>query len=160
MANMKRVLIQNACYHLITRGNQKQKIFRSSEDYLLYLSLLKKFKRKYGFQVYAYCLMPNHVHILGEIKNPPFLSKFMHDLNRVYTQYFNSKHEKVGHLWQGRFKSMIVVRDQYLIDCMNYIELNPLRAGLVKQPSEYLWTSYNSRRLGRNDKVTDNLPSL
>lgn len=157
MSNVKRILIENVCYHLITRGNQKQKIFKCTEDYLIYLSLLRRFKRKYKFSVYAYCLMPNHVHLLGEIESSALLSNFMHDLNRTYTLYFNNKHKKVGHLWQGRFKSMIVARDKYLIDCINYIELNPLRAELVNQLSEYLWNSYVARVLGKDDKIVDKL---
>lgn len=157
MSNVKRILMEHACYHIITRGNQKQKVFRCQEDYLIYLSLLRRFKRKYKFRVYAYCLMPNHIHILGEIENHLLLSNFMHDLNRTYTFYFNNDHKKVGHLWQGRFKSMIITKDRYLVDCINYIELNPLRANLVKQLSEYLWSSYNARVLGKDDKIIDKL---
>lgn len=157
MSNARRILMEHVCYHLITRGNQKQKIFRYAEDYLLYLSLLRRFKRKYKFQVYAYCLMPNHVHIVGEIENHLTLSNFMHDLNRTYTLHFNNKHEKVGHLWQGRFKSMIISKDKYLIDCINYVETNPLRTNLVKGLSEYTWSSYNTRVLGKNDSILDKL---
>lgn len=157
MSNVKRILMENVCYHLIIRGNQKQKTFICQEDHLIYLSLLKRFKQKYKFRVYAYCLMPNHVHILGEIESHLLLSNFMHDLNRTYTFYFNNKHKKVGHLWQGRFKSMIITKDKYLIDCINYIELNPLRVNLVKQLSEYPWNSYNTRVLGKNDKIIDKL---
>jgi len=157
MSNAKRILMENVCYHLITRGNQKQKVFSCREDHLVYLSLLGRFKRKYKFRVYAYCLMPNHVHILGEAENHLLLSNFMHDLNRTYTFYFNNKHKKVSHLWQGRFKSMIISKDNYLIDCINYIELNPLKTDLAKQLSEYPWSSYNARALGKDDKIIDEL---
>jgi putative transposase len=157
MSNIKRVLLENACYHLITRGNQKQKVFAGKDDYRAYLLLLRKFKRKYKFRVYAYCLMPNHIHVLGEIECHLKLSNFMHDLNRTYTLYFNNAHKKVGHLWQGRFKSMIISKDQYLIDCINYIELNPLRMDLVKQLSEYPWSSYKARVFGNDDGITDRL---
>jgi putative transposase len=102
MSTVKRLVMENACYHLIVRGNQKQNVFRSEDDYLAYLALLKRFKRKYKFRLYAYCLMPNHVHLLGELEIPAFLSKFMHGLNRTYTLYFNNKYEEVGHLWQGK----------------------------------------------------------
>lgn len=149
--------MENVCYHLIIRGNRKQKIFRCAEDHTVYLSLLRKFKRKHKFKVYAFCLMPNHVHILGEVENPSDLSNFMHDLNRTYTLYFNKKYKKVGHLWQGRFKSMIITKDKYLIDCLNYIELNPLRSDLVKTLSEYPWDSYNTRVLGKDNKITEQL---
>jgi len=157
MSNTKRALMENACYHLLTRGNQKQRVFNSAKDHLAYLSLLRRFKRKYKFHIYAYCLMPNHVHLLGEIEDQTNLSNFMHDLNRAYAAYFNNTHNKVGHLWQGRFKSMIITKDKYLIDCINYIELNPLRAELVKQLSQYLWSSYSARALGKDDKIIEEL---
>jgi len=157
MRNAKRLLVDNACYHLMVRGNRKHKVFRCREDYFIYLALLRKFKRKHKFKVYAYCLMPNHVHLLGEIENGSLLSKFMHDLNRTYTLYFNKKYTKVGHLWQGRYKSMVITKDKYLFDCINYIELNPLRADLVKEPSGYPWNSYNARILGKEDKIIDQL---
>jgi len=157
MSTTKRILIKNACYHLVTRGNQKQRVFLCNDDYLAYLLLLKKFKRKYNFKLYAWCLMPNHVHLLGETENYLELSNFMHDLNRTYTLYFNNAHKKVGHLWQGRFKSMGICKDEYLIDCINYIELNPLKKELVQQLSEYPWSSYGARALGNDDKITDTL---
>ncbi|MEW6101307.1 MAG: transposase, partial [Candidatus Omnitrophota bacterium] len=131
--------------------------FRLQEDYLVYLSLLRRFKRKYKFKVYAYCLMPNHVHILGEIGDRRMLSSFMHDLNMTYTRYFNGKHEKVGHLWQGRFKNKVIAKDEYLIQCFNYVEFNPVRAQLTQSPSEYPWNSYHARVLGKNDRLTDTL---
>lgn len=160
MSNVKRVTIEHVCYHLMTRGNQKQKTFRTNEDYLNYLSLLKRFKRKYQFRVYAYCLMPNHVHIVGEIENHLLLSNFMHDLNRTYTFYFNNRHKTVGHLWQGRFKSMVIAKDRYLIDCISYIEQNPVRADLVKLLTEYPWNSYKSRVLCKDDGISDKLPLI
>ncbi len=149
--------MENACYHLMVRGNQKQKVFCCKDDYLVYLSLVGKFKRKYGFKLYAYCLMPNHVHLLGEISSPPALSKFMHDLSRTYTLYFNNKYEKVGHLWQGRFKSKVVVKDSYLYECIKYIEGNPVRSGLSSFVSDYDWSSYHIRVLDKEDKLLDHL---
>lgn len=155
MPHRKRVLIEGCCYHLITRGNQKQEVFRCPDDYLMYCRLLKKFKRKFKFSVYAYCLMPNHSHILGETTVAQNISSFMHDLNRTYTLYFNHKYMKVGHLWQGRFKSKIINKDKYLIDCINYIELNPVRANLVDNAINYRWSSYRSRILEEKDLTLD-----
>ncbi|MBU4312008.1 MAG: transposase [Candidatus Omnitrophica bacterium] len=145
-----RLLLDNVCYHITSRGNQKQKVFIEDEDFKYYLAKLRKYKHKYGFLLYADCLMPNHPHLLGEIKNPKDLSHFMHDLTRSYTSYFNDKYKKVGHLWQGRFQSRIVTKDDYLIDCINYIELNPVRAGLVKSPMDWPYSSYRERVLGVN----------
>jgi putative transposase len=104
--------------------------------------------------------MPNHVHLVGEFQSASTLPKFMHDLNRTYVLYFNDKYDKAGHLWQGRFKSKILLKDIYLINCMTYVEFNPLRANLVKDVSKYRWTSYNSRVLGGQDKFLNNLPSI
>ncbi|MBM3244368.1 MAG: transposase [Candidatus Omnitrophica bacterium] len=160
MPHIKRLLIEGYCYHLITRGNQKQKVFHCSEDYLMYLMLLKKFKRKYKFLIYAYCLMPNHAHLLGEIKDILCLSSFMHDLNRTYTLYFNRKYEKVGHLWQGRFKSKIICKDRYLLDCLTYIEMNPVRSNLITNAADYPWSSYKARILDGHDFVLDELMGL
>ncbi|MCM8763122.1 MAG: transposase [Candidatus Omnitrophica bacterium] len=145
-----RVLMKNVCYHLIARGNQKQDIFREEEDFKVYLLKLRKYKIKYHFQIYGYCLMPNHVHIMGEIKQPSNLAKFMHGINRSYTEYFNKKYNMVGHLWQDRFKSKIIVRDRYLLDCIQYIELNPVRAEITKTPAEYKWSSFLERVLAKS----------
>ncbi|MBM3246518.1 MAG: hypothetical protein FJZ13_04240 [Candidatus Omnitrophica bacterium] len=155
MPTTRRLIMEHVCYHLIVRGNQKQTVFRGEDDYLTYIALLKRFKRKYQFRVYAYCLMPNHVHLLGETEMPALLSKFMHGLNRNYTSYFNNKYEKVGHLWQGRFKSKIITRDKYLLDCINYIELNPVRSGLADMPLQYKWNSYHARISNVKDGVID-----
>ena len=155
MSTVKRLVMENACYHLMVRGNQKQNVFRSQDDYLTYLALLKRFKRKYKFRLYAYCLMPNHVHLLGQLDSPTFLSKFMHGLNRTYTLYFNNKYGEVGHLWQGRFKSKIIAKDKYLLDCINYIESNPIRSGLTDRLLEYAWNSYPARVLNVTDDIID-----
>lgn len=119
-----RLTIDRACYHITTRGNQRQSVFRMEADYVKYIEFLRRYKRKYGFKLYGYCLMPNHVHLIGEIEEKMKLSKFMHGLNRSYTLYFNSKYRKVGHLWQGRFRSRVLNKDEYLINCINYVELN------------------------------------
>ncbi|MFA6217519.1 MAG: transposase [Candidatus Omnitrophota bacterium] len=158
MVNVKRLLLDGCCYHIITRGNQKQKVFRCDEDNLEYLKLLKRFKRKYKFHLYAYCLMPNHVHLVGEINDTPLISNFMHDLSRTYTLYFNSKYELVGHLWQGRFKSKIICKDRYLFDCLRYIEYNPVRANLAQNVSEYKWSSYQGRVLDEQNGIIDEMP--
>ena len=154
MPSGPRLLLDNVLYHIISRGNQQQKTFIDNEDFEYYLMRLRKYKRRYEFLLYAYCLMPNHPHILGEIKNPKDLSCFMHDLTRSYTAYFNKKYKKVGHLWQGRFKSKIVTKDQYLIDCINYIELNPVRAGLVKSPMDWPYSSYRERVLDADKRYS------
>ncbi len=140
-----RLLLKNACYHIITRGNQNQRVFLDGQDYEVYISRLKRYKLRYGFLLYAFCLMPNHVHLIGEPKEMVDLAKLMHGPNRSYTAYFNQKYNKVGYLWQGRFKSKVVVKDNYLIDCLNYIASNPVRANMEKTAQEYTWSSYSVR---------------
>jgi putative transposase len=154
-----RLLLKNACYHIITRGNQRQRVFLDEQDYTVYLLRLKKYKKKYAFRLYGFCLMPNHLHLVGEPSDPKDLSKFMHGLLRSYTAYFNKKYRKVGHLWQDRFKSKVIVKDNYLVDCIHYIELNPVRANLVKTAGDYKWSSYKERVLSKsvNGKLLDEL---
>lgn len=154
-----RLLIDKACYHIITRGNQQQAVFLLEKDYQRYISSLRKYKKKYNFLLYGFCLMPNHVHLLGEPVEIKNLAKFMQCLNRSYTGYFNKRYQKVGHLWQGRFISKVIVKDRYLLDCIQYIELNPVRANIVKTTADYTWSSYKERLLTAEtkDKLLDDL---
>ena len=91
--------------------------------------------------------MPNHVHVVGQIKKATNLSKFMQVMNKTYTTYFNGKYKKVGHLWQGRFKSKVILKDRYFINCINYIECNPVRANITLNPDEYEWSSFRERNM-------------
>lgn len=145
MPRTARLTIENGCYHITTRGNQKQTVFIDHADYNKYLYILKKYKKRYKFKLYCYCLMPNHVHLMLQIVDPAMLSKIMKGINQSYTLYFNFRHKKVGHLWQDRFLSRVIHKDVYLLDCINYIETNPIRANLVNRISEYLWSSYPLR---------------
>jgi REP element-mobilizing transposase RayT len=143
MARQPRMEFPGAFYHIIVRGNQKQDIFVEDQDKIEYLKRLKRYKKECGFILYAFVLMTNHVHLLIETPNKP-ISKIMHLINFTYTQYFNRKYGKVGHLFQGRYKSFLCDRDEYLLSLVRYIHLNPVRAKLVKGPQEYRWSSYHS----------------
>lgn len=148
-----RVLIKNACYHIMARGNHKQSIFTKKEDFNFYLHQLKHYKRKYSFLLYGYCLMPNHIHLIGEPEDPEGLPKFMQSLHRSYTAYYNKKYSKVGHLWQGRFKAKVITKDEYLIGCIAYIEQNPVRANLATSLRGYEFSSYPERCLDENENL-------
>ncbi|MFC1657879.1 transposase [Candidatus Omnitrophota bacterium] len=150
MPRTKRMLLENACYHIINRGNQKQKIFIEGADFEKYLEICKHYKNRYKFKLYAYCLMPNHIHLIIDIKKTNDLAKIMQGLTQTYTSWFNNKYNKVGRLWQGRFKSMVIQKDKYLIDCLKYIELNPVRASLASSPGGYSWSSWQERMFSDN----------
>jgi len=155
MSRGKRILTDNSYYHIINRGNKKDSIFLHQSDYQKYIDILKHCKKKYAVGLFGYCLMPNHVHLILEIRSPSNLAKFMQSLTQTYTKYFNEKYSRVGHLWQGRFKSMNIEKNVYFIECVYYVEANPVRAKLVSSPINYPWSSYRSRVLGKNDGLLD-----
>jgi REP element-mobilizing transposase RayT len=129
MSRRPRVFAPGLLYHVIVRGNQRRKTFRCDDDYKAYLDRLQKYRAKCNVRIYAYCLMPNHVHLLVETGSTP-LAKFMQGLQQSYTQHFNRSYRKVGHLFQGRYKAIICDRDKYLLALVRYIHLNPVRAQL------------------------------
>ena len=153
MPRSARVTMKKSCYHIITRGNQKQTVFKEPTDYQKYLLLITRYKNKFKFKLFCFCLMPNHIHLIIEVDNPEDLNKIMHGLNLSYTLYFNQKYKKVGHLWQDRFKSKIIEKDAYLIECIGYIESNPIRASLVSSIQQYPWSSFNFKE----NTILDNL---
>ena len=152
MARPHRIEFPGAFYHVIVRGNQRQNIFINDEDRRAYLARVRRYKEEKGFILYAYVLMPNHVHLLVETADVP-LSKIMQRINLTYTQYFNRKYNQVGHIFQGRYKSLLCDRDEYLLTLIRYIHLNPVRAKLVKSPRDYKWSSHNIYLTGRKDFV-------
>jgi len=147
VARRPRVHFPNALYHVIARGNQRQDLFLDQKDFQTYLSLLSEYKTRYLFHLYAYVLMRSHVHLLLEVKATP-LSKIMQGLQFRYTQYFNRRYGKVGHLFQGRYKAILCDKDSYLLELVRYIHLNPIRSIVVKGLEKYRWVSH-LRYLGR-----------
>ncbi len=143
MARKPRIEYDGAFYHVITRGNQKQKIFKAPPDCQKYLKVLAAYKQRYHYRLYAYVLMNNHVHLLIETKDIP-LSKTLQGINQSYTMYFNRKYRTVGHLFQGRYKAILCDRERYLLALLKYIHYNPLRARIEEALGEYPWSSYRS----------------
>jgi putative transposase len=141
MARRPRIEFEGAFYHVLTRGNQKQEIFLEDSDFLKYLEILFDYKNRYRFLLYAYVLMPNHVHLLMETKEIP-LSKILQGINQRYTMYFNWKYDTVGHLFQGRYKAILCDKDAYLLKLIKYIHYNPVKAGIVNSLDKYLWSSH------------------
>jgi REP element-mobilizing transposase RayT len=141
MSRALRIVYKNAVYHITSRGNGKQNIFLSDGDREFFLNLLIKTIKRYGWLCHSYCLMNNHYHLI--IETPlANLSVGMRQLNGVFAQYFNRIHNTVGHLFQGRFKAIIVEKDIHLLELYRYIALNPVKANLVKKPHQYKWSSY------------------
>lgn len=154
MARPLRLEYEGAFYHVTSRGNDRGDVFFSEADYKKFLSYLKEAKEKYGIVLHVYVLMTNHYHLLMETPEAN-LSKVMHYLNGSYTTYINVKRKRSGHLFQGRFKSIIVDRDSYLGELSRYIHLNPVRAGIVSKPEDYLHSSYQAYFSGKSDALVN-----
>jgi putative transposase len=159
MARRPRVFAPGLLYHIIVRGNQQRKTFRTKDDYKAYLDRLEHYRTKYQLRIYAYCLMPNHVHLLVESGSAP-LGKFMQGLQQSYTQYFNRRYRKVGHLFQGRYKAIICDKEKYLLALLRYIHLNPVRARLVKRPESYAHSGHRNYLKNSTAKIIDTRPVL
>jgi putative transposase len=142
----------------MNRGNNGQHIFTCDEDYSYYLEKLADLKIEHPFDLYHYCLMGTHVHILVRIQKETDFSIFSKRLNLSYANYFKRNYGSLGHFWQGRFKSQLIGNDIYFIQCGKYIELNPVRAGLVEKPEDYKWSSYTHyANSERNKIITDDI---
>lgn len=141
MSRPLRIAYPGAFYHLTSRGNAQATIFLDDADREIMLRVLASVVERFGWRIHAYCLMGNHYHLLAETPQPN-LSRGMRWLNGVYTQRFNRRHERVGHVLQGRFNAILVERERYLLELARYIVLNPVRAGLAGAPGAWRWSSY------------------
>jgi len=135
--------------HIIQRGNNRQVCFGREEDFSAYLGWLKQFSVKFDVSVHAWVLMTNHVHLLCTPNAGNSISSMMQSLGRMYVRYFNYTYKRTGTLWEGRYKSCVVNADEYLFHLYRYIELNPVRAGMVDDPANYVWSSYQCNALGK-----------
>ena len=143
MARKPRIEFDGALYHVVARGNRKEAIFRTQSDYERYLDLIYRYKERYHFRLYAYVLMPNHLHLLIETADIR-LSTIMQGLQQSYTIFFNRKYDAVGHLFQGRYKAILCDKDAYLLTLVKYIHLNPVRAKFATRADEYPWSSHHA----------------
>ena len=159
MARLARVIVPGLPLHVTQRGNRRQQTFFGNEDYLLYLSLLAEWCRRFAVAVWAYALMPNHIHLIVVPESAGGLRRAIGETHRRYTRQVNEVHGWRGHLWQGRFSSF-VMDDRYALAAARYIELNPVRAGLVARPEDYLWSSARAHIFGREDGVITRAPLL
>lgn len=138
--------------HMVQRGINREPCFFADEDYHCYLHWLQKSAADWDCAIHAYVLMTNHVHLLITAARPDGPAKLMQSLGRRYVQYINRAYKRSGGLWEGRYKSSAVQAERYLLTCMRYIELNPVRAGMVIDPGHYRWSSYRHNGLGQPDE--------
>ncbi len=136
-----RVWYPGATYHIMSRGNHRQNIFKCDEDYSMFLQIIKKTQLKFPFILHSFCLMTNHIHLQIETLQIS-ISKIISIILKSYSDYYNSKYESIGHLFQGRFKSLLIEDDSYFLQTNKYIHLNPFKAKMVSTPSEYKYSSY------------------
>ena len=142
MARLPRLSVVGYPHHVILRGNNRQDIFRSAADYQRMLDLLFEHSRVHKVDIHSYVLMTNHLHLLLTPQEDQGLSKMMQAVGRSYVQVFNKVHGRTGTLWEGRYRSTLIQTERYLLACMAYIDLNPVRAHMVAQPEQYEWSSY------------------
>jgi REP-associated tyrosine transposase len=158
MARLPRFVIPGQPQHVIVRGNNRTEIFCADADYQFYLEKLLQACDKHDCQLHTYVLMTSHVHLLMTAKEEQSIGKAMQMLGRYYVQYYNYSYQRTGTLWEGRYKATLIDSETYLLTCMRYIELNPVRAGMVAHPSDYPWSSYHCNALGQaNELVTPHI---
>ena len=143
MARPLRIEFSGALYHVTSRGDRRESIFEDDEDRLMFLQTLAEVVQRFNWLCHGYCLMTNHYHLIVETPDAN-LSKGMRHLNGVFTQASNRRHKRAGHLFQGRFKGILVDKDNYLLELSRYVVLNPVRADMVKQPMQWKWSSYGA----------------
>ena len=143
MARQCRTLIDNGVYHITNRGHNKYRLFHSLDDYKAYKWDIRNYKKKFNFDVFHYCLMPNHTHLLIRVAIGNELPRIMQGISQSYAKHYKRNYKLIGNLFQGRYKSIFIGNDDYLMECGRYIERNPLRADLVADLSDYYSSSYN-----------------
>jgi putative transposase len=158
MPRTARKLVDRAYYHIINRGNNKQTIFRTRLDYLVFIGLLKEAKIRYPLTVFGYCLMPNHFHLIIYARDAGHVRAFIHWILTCFAHYYHAKYNTSGHLWQGRFKNLLIEREEYLIIALRYIENNPVRAGMVRSSRDWEWSSIQQHSQRSYDALVDPPP--
>lgn len=153
MARLPRFMLPGQPQHVIQRGNNSELIFADTNDYFFYLECLINASKKQKVDIHAYVLMTNHVHLLVTPWTNNGIGLMMQSIGRRYVQYFNQRYHRTGTLWEGRYKATLLDSEEYLLACCRYIELNPVRARIVKNPAEYPWSSYHCNALGEIDDL-------
>jgi len=160
MPRQNRLLINKSYYHVITRGNDKKKLFRLKRDYKIFLRIMKEYISKRKIYILHYCLMKNHIHLLIYVEAAKDLPKFMQAVLQIYGAYFRKRYNSTGFVFQNRYKSQLIDKDSYLLECARYIERNPLRAKLVDNLFSYPWSSFLFYAKGIKDKIVSKVNLL
>jgi putative transposase len=158
MPRIARALIDGAVYHILNRGNGSRRVFHKDLDYKAFLSLIEAAKSKFMVKIFAYCLMPNHFHMVTMPSKGEDLSRFMQWLMTSHVRRYHQHYGTSGHIWQGRFKSFIIQKDNHLITVLRYVEGNPLRAELVISAKDWLWSSHRERIGLLQSNLIDEIP--
>ena len=158
MPRIARGLVDGFVYHILNRGNGKQQVFHKNQDYEAFINLMREVKDRYPVKVFAYCLMPNHFHMILMPVHAEKLSKWMQWLMTSHVRYHHRHYKTSGHIWQGRFKSFIIQKDNYLLTALRYVEGNPVRAGLVSSARDWLWSSHVERIGIEFHQIVDKIP--
>jgi putative transposase len=158
MARLPRLTVAGYPHHVIQRGNNRQAIFSTSADYETLLAMLDEHAHKAGVAIHAYVLMSNHFHLLATPETVEGIPQMMQAVGRRYVRYFNQRQARTGTLWEGRYKSTLIQAERYLLACMAYIDLNPVRAGIAVEPGDYPWSSHGHYVGLRNDKLVSPHP--
>jgi putative transposase len=158
MPRLLRPIADGLLYHALNRGNNRAPVFGAEADYQAFLTALVQTRERYPFRLYGYCLMTNHFHLLLQPAAGQSLSRILQSLTVAHTWRYHRRHDSVGHVWQGRFKSPVVQDDAHTLAVLRYIEANPLRAGMVTDLTAYRWSSYAAHGLGRDDALVSELP--
>jgi putative transposase len=153
MARLSRLTLPGCPHHVIQRGNNRQPIFSTLADYQYLLKLLDDSARKFAVDIHAYVLMSNHFHLLATPQTDTGLPQMMQAVGRSYVRYFNDLQQRTGTLWEGRYRSTLIQTEHYLLACMAYIDLNPVRAGMVAEAADYPWSSHGVYLGLRSDKL-------
>lgn len=153
MPRRPRALVDDGIYHVYNRGNDRIDLFRCEEDFHSFLNLLLEAKQRFSLSIYHYCLMTNHFHLFVRVRQGDDLPKSMHSVQLAYTRVLKKRYEHLGHAFQGRFRSPLISKESYYLQCGRYIERNPVKAGMVKRAEDYEYSSARYYVFGRKDPL-------
>jgi putative transposase len=158
MGRLPRAVDEGLIYHALNRGNNRADVFVEDSDHLAFLQALGQTQSRYPFKLFGYCFMTNHFHLLLQPGTGQSISRILQSLTVTHTWRYHKGHSSSGHVWQGRFKSPVIQNDDHLLVVLRYIEANPIRAGMVTDPGDYQWSSYQYHGLGRPDALLCSFP--